>query len=321
MTHFVISAATVLLIASVSTTNAFAHGVTAITECGSVLSKPGKYKLTQDLMDCPEDINSPSPLGAITIASSHVRLNLKGHTITCDLVEVEQPHLFPGILVRPGSSHVRIKNGTVSGCTEGVELFDVSKTTVTNMTISDSRRNADFFSGMGINVFGGVNNTIARNRLFENFGGIQMPDGDGHRVRKNIAYENVNTGIEARNGQNTTFACNQVNLNGFAGISLIIGMGRGNVVRGNVANENGLTGISMAGFALPGNPPVVVGQIPEGNRIRGNIALANGLSDLNELVFIPAIGSFFVETPCRNTWKKKSIRLANRSRHVHRHSG
>lgn len=312
MTRFIISAATLLLISSVLTANAFAGGVTAITECGAVLSKPGKYELTQDLMLCPEVIDSP-PWAAITISSSHVRLNLKGHTITCKLDdETEQPHLFPGILVLPGSSHVRIKNGIVSGCTEGVELWDVSKTTVRNMTISDSRRNSDFYSGMGINVFGGSNNIIARNRIFGNFGGIALPDGNGHRVRKNIVNENFDIGIRAARGQNTKFVCNQANRNGFAGITLI-GMGGDNVVRGNVANENGLGGISMTGFAMPGDPPVIVEPIPEGNRISGNIALDNGLpdlglgSDLSEPIFIPADGSSFVEPTCRNTWKKNQF--------------
>lgn len=101
MTRFTIAVAVALMIASVSTTSAFARGVTAVTECGEVLLNPGKYQLTQDLLLCPEVSYFPSPRGAITIASSGVTLNLKGHTITCDLADDGQPHFFPGIWVQP----------------------------------------------------------------------------------------------------------------------------------------------------------------------------------------------------------------------------
>lgn len=187
---------------------------------------------------------------------------------------------------------------------DGVELEPTSDSTVRNMTISDSRLNPVFFSGMGILVFEGVNNTISHNRPLGNDLGILMFGGEGHRIQKNIANDNEVSGIQAGSVQNTTFTRNRANRNGNGGI-VLSGIGRGNVVRGNFANENGLAGISLVGFGT-GSPPEVVVPIPEGNCISRNIALANGFFDLVEGIFIPVDGSAFVEdgAPCRNTWKK-----------------
>ncbi len=57
--------------------SAFAKTI-PVTQCGAVLSAPGKYFLPGDLLSCPGS--------AITITASDVSLNLKDNEITCERV-------------------------------------------------------------------------------------------------------------------------------------------------------------------------------------------------------------------------------------------
>jgi parallel beta-helix repeat protein len=264
-------AVTGLLIGFLPATSVLA-GVAFITECGTVISEPGEYKLTQDLLLCPVD--------GITISSSNVKLDLKGHTITCD------DRYIYGIKVRDFSD-VDIKNGTVTGCRNGVYLRDVSDSQVTKMTLNGNRRH-------GLYMRRGSSNVIKNNLLIGNEAyGISVWEGDGHLISKNITNENRHVGIDGDTTQNTKYTCNQSNRNGNIGIALS-GTEGGNVLIGNIANENRLAGIVMSGW--PSN------EIPEGNTIKHNIALANNDKDLSENSWGPE-GPYVEDgAPCRNTW-------------------
>jgi parallel beta-helix repeat protein len=289
-------------------------GVTSITECGAIITTPGKYKLSNDLLSCP-DAPIGSPPGAITIISSGVDLNLKGHTITCDY---DAP-FGAGVLVLASFTDIQIRNGSVANCPDGIMLIEADNSEVSNIAVTDNR-------GVGMWVIGGTNNTIRNNAVLRNrFGiileyddrfvlrnntvlrnalqGIILAEGDGSVVRNNIVNENGGTGLEAFFQSNTDYLCNTANHNARAGIALS-GMEGGNVLRGNVANMNGIVGISLFGRSDldPGVQP-----IPENNLIEKNVALANGGDDLAELLFDFTDGSVEVEEPCRNTWQNNEF--------------
>ena len=133
--------------------------------------------------------------------------------------------------------------------------------------------------------------------------GISVYSGDGNRVSRNIITGNL-AGIDSVSTKNSKFTCNQANGNGITGIELLglAGTSTGNVVRGNVVNNN------AAGIAIYGNAddPERV-PIPEGNIVKGNIATGNALADLAEVLMSFSTGAIVVEEPCRNTWKKNEF--------------
>ena len=93
---------------------------TPITDCGTVISEPGYYKLVNDLTDC--DVQDPLEGRDITYAvginSSNVTLDLDGHTISC----VFGPLFSFGIYTEAYQSGITIANGTVTNCGLGAIL-------------------------------------------------------------------------------------------------------------------------------------------------------------------------------------------------------
>ena len=102
-------------------------GAEPVSECGTVITAPGKYRLTQDLLLCPET--------GITISSSDVVLNLKGRRITCDEVDNPDGLVHAGVAIIGDFVGVRVKNGTVTGCNVGVLLLLASDSKVSDMTM------------------------------------------------------------------------------------------------------------------------------------------------------------------------------------------
>ena len=119
MTRFLTVAATALLISSLATAPALAAN--PVTACGDVLSEPGNYGLTGDLLACPGN--------AIVISASNVSLNLKGHSITCGSTD------WIGVLVT-GVSDVQVKNGTITGCSVGVFFSGTTESKITQLTLN-----------------------------------------------------------------------------------------------------------------------------------------------------------------------------------------
>ena len=142
-------AATALLISSLATAPALAAN--PVTACGDVLSEPGNYGLTGDLLACPGN--------AIVISASNVSLNLKGHSITCGNAD------WFGVWVL-GVSDVQVKNGTITGCGIGVEFDGTTESKITHLTLNGN--------GLGIHLSGASNNEITANHMTENITGILL---------------------------------------------------------------------------------------------------------------------------------------------------
>ena len=260
MNRSVFVAAAIILIFSLPATPAYG-GVTKISECGFVIDTPGDYELTRDLLFCP-DVPLGSLVGSITIASSGVDLNLRGHTITCGYKDDEFPgpdaRIGAAVLVQPFLTDVRIRNGSVGNCNTGILMIESSNSEISNVTVTDNRTEfAPNWFGEGIVMAGGINNKITGNQVLrnENLGivvnfnadsvirdntiaenggnGVVVGGGTGGVFRDNAISHNGGNGIEAFFQANTQYSCNTANNNARAGIALT-GIQGGNVIRGNV---------------------------------------------------------------------------------------
>jgi parallel beta-helix repeat protein len=230
------------------------------------------------------------PGNAIVISASNVSLNLKGHSITCGGTGAR------GVLVT-GVSDVQVKNGTITGCVRGVLFSGTTESKITHLTLNGH--------APGIDLIGASNNKITANHMTENITGIRVLRGGGNQISGNVASDNfgafTSTGIALLNSENNTVSGNRANRNAVNGI-LVGGGTTGNILRGNVTNENGDLGISMFGRLAFGIP------IAEGVLIQGNTALGNGAQDLTESIFDPTKNPpNIVIEPCRNTWKSNNF--------------
>ena len=104
------------------------HGAPKIvTECGTILTEPGNYKLTHDLLDCPGS--------GVGILGSDIVLNLKGHEISCAENDLEVGGVYvERISLRAVISNVTVKNGHVSNCRDGIVLINTEDSKVMNIT-------------------------------------------------------------------------------------------------------------------------------------------------------------------------------------------
>ncbi len=268
-------------------------GVEPIYECGTVITEPGKYKLITDLTDCPE--------GGVTIAVSDVKLDLKGHTITCATTD----DLIGGVVAIPWFDevirNVEIKNGYVENCNDGVVLIAAENSKVKHITASGSRKLGEGY-GTGITVAWSANNKITHNHTFGNgTDGILAFDGSGNLFQHNVSTDNVlGTGIWANYQDGSKFLCNRVEGN-FSGI--IIGPdATGNLVRGNYATGNN-DGIGVAGFAWEGYYWRLIGV---DNVFKHNLAEGNYTQDVFEILFDVVTWEYLLEPDgqCLNKWVK-----------------
>jgi parallel beta-helix repeat protein len=275
-----------------------------ISECGTIISSPGHYKLVNDLIDC----NVPNPFGgldfslAIGINSDRVVFDLDGHTISCG----PAPSFPVGVYTEPLLSKVRIKNGTVTGCGLGVLLNQSNRSTVRDMTLLGNFN--------GIEVLAGSRNVVRGNVISRNWStGVFLnsfiysdaePEfvgkGVDNRVFKNLIVDNGSFGIDANNVEDNSISCNRVDRNLITGVS-VTEASKGNRVDRNVANNNQVDGIAFIGLEYDG---FVFQPIPAGSDVNRNTALGNNSTDLVEGVFDVFDYSFRQDPDglCRNNW-------------------
>lgn len=298
MNRFPATAGAVLLVAILPTAPAFAD-VTPVAGCPAELIEPGNYILTGDLQMCPGDV--------IIIFSSNVSLNLNGKEITCDRMN---GRFDTGILVLD-VANIHIRNGTISGCDNGIELGGTRESTINNMVLYRNSLDPFIGGGFGIVGFDATDNKIVGNRAFENTGGIEFFFGGNNRIVGNIANNNFRAGnspfpsfgigIAVAVSNDNKLIGNEVNGNSDAGIAVASGS-TGNVVRGNVANNNDNYGIGMFSREDLGAP------LATGNLNQSNTALGNGRTDILEAKF-DSLGDprEDVQDTCMNTWKDNTF--------------
>jgi len=283
------------------------HGASkVVTACGTVLAEPGNYKLAHDLLDC---------LGnGIEITGSDIKLNLKGHEISCadNNLDVAGVIVYgaPDAMVR----NVRIKNGHVSNCKDGIVLIDTEDSTVMNMASTgntfwwvwiehpDGSYWAAYY-GTGITLYRSRNNVIMHNHTDGNASdGIGSWESSGNLFKHNTSTDNgdelAGAGINLSYEYGSKVLCNRTHGNA-DGILLWDGSSD-NLLRGNLVTANRNTGIGMVGYFWQEDYVAM----PSGNTIRKNIVENNPWVDVFEAYW--DFGENLLLNPdglCRNTWQ------------------
>ncbi len=260
----------------------------AVSECGTIITEPGKYKVTQDLYCGPNQ-------QGIHVLASDVTVDLKGHAITCnesgeDLVGavlVGDPY-DPTLVL----NNVWVKKGTVSGCDDGVVFFYTKSAKVTKMSLVDN------LDG-GITLVGAEGTIVKNNVAIGNFNGIRSFWGFKNQFKGNSLHDNHDAGLFVNPETESTFMCNTSERDAF-GI-MLAGFSSGNLLRGNLINNAVVAGIALNGVGIPGE---IFSPVPFANLIRDNIAQGSGNVDLAEVVYNPYTDASFVpdDAQCQNTW-------------------
>jgi hypothetical protein len=265
---------------------AFAKPPVPISECGTVITEPGKYRVTQDLFCLPYQ-------QGIQIFASDVTLDLKGHTITCDSSgEAPVGAVWVGDFFDPTSvvEKVWVKNGTVSGCNDAVIFFYGQSGKATKITATGNEN--------GISVLEAKDTLIKNNVGFGNVRAINTFGGIGSKIRGNALYDNFDAAIALEAETDALVACNTSERDVFG---VRIGpFSSGNVVRGNYVSNGGY-GIALYGV---GTPEQIFLPVASDNLIRKNIVQGSVRADLSETILNPIVGLPFVQPGCQNTWIK-----------------
>jgi parallel beta-helix repeat protein len=189
-------------------------GGQAISACGAVITQPGDYALTRDLVSCPGTI--------IDIRSSNVRLRLDGHVISGT-----GGTIFNGVAIDvgvkiPGGVHdVFITGpGEIREVGTAIALEGVSSSAITAVTIDFDgfgiSPNAGFGAGEpthyssgnlialnrimwleahAITVNGGAKNIFSANDIENNSDGILLYAGGSNTLIGNVVLNNFGPGI------------------------------------------------------------------------------------------------------------------------------
>jgi parallel beta-helix repeat protein len=275
-----------------------------VTECGTILTEPGNYKLANDLLECPGN--------GVVIEGSDITLNLKGYEISCAENDLD----VGGVIVSPpldlwGNVTVRnvtVKNGHVSNCRDGIVLIFTEDSKVMNITSTGNTRweiePGEWTYGTGITVWMSSNNVIMHNHTYGNAStGIGSWDSSGNLFKHNTSTDNE-TGINVGDETNSRIMCNRVHGN-VDGIQVQPGSS-GNLMRGNLVTGNAWSGIGMLGFAWDG---FLWRHIPTGNTVRSNIVEDNAGFDFYEIYYDLVTGEVQLhpEDLCQNTWEKNQF--------------
>ena len=283
------------------------HGAPkVVTECGTILTEPGNYKLANDLLDCPGE-------QGVAIFGSDITLNLKGHAISCADNDVFSTGVF--VLGAPEAAvrNVTVKNGHVANCVDGIVLIFAEDSKIMNISSTGNHKREGSY-GTGITLWLSSNNVIMHNHTFGNEShGIGSWESSGNLFKHNTSTGNGSdwdgSGISLIAENHSRIMCNRTHGN-VDGILLESG-GGGNLVRGNLVSGNQRSGLGMLGFYWqdPVTGEEYYYDMPSGNTIRSNIVEDSHSSDLFEAHF-DFVSGLLVLNPdgiCRNTWEKNQF--------------
>ena len=275
-----------------------------VTECGTVLTEPGNYKLANDLLDCPGE-------EGVAIFGSDITLNLKGHVISCADNDVWSTGVLVSGAPEAAARNVTVKNGHVMNCVDGIVLVQTEDSKVMNITSTGNHKLEGSY-GTGITVFLSRNNVIMHNHTYGNASdGIGSWESSGNLFKHNTSTGNgdgaYGAGISLSTEDSSRIMCNRIHGNA-DGILLLSG-GSGNLIRGNLVSGN-VTGIAMLGFYWqdPGTGQEYYYAMPSENTIRSNIVEDHSSVDLFEAYW--DFGSEILLNPdgiCRNTWENNQF--------------
>jgi parallel beta-helix repeat protein len=311
LNYFWISLPVLLLVAGSALAGPKNGGPKNVTECGTILTEPGSYKLVNNLLDCPGN--------GVEIIGSDITLNLHGYEISCAENNLEVGGVIVYSLSEAMIRNVTVKNGRVSNCRDGLVIIQTEDSKVMHITSTDNtqweREPGVFAYGTGITLWFSRNNVIMHNHTYGNAShGIGSWDSSGNLFKHNTSTDNGESGAGGGGGitlvgeNNSRIMCNRTHGN-TDGITLQSG-GSGNLLRGNLVTGNQNTGIGMLGFYWQDPEPPYdeyYYAMPSGNTIRSNIVEGSPWVDLFEAHWD---GSDLLPNPdgiCKNTWEKNQF--------------
>jgi hypothetical protein len=229
---------------------AHAAGAVNIDSCQTLSTANTVYKLTADLTSCGT---------CLVVANDRITIDLQGHSIssTCPGKAGSGSAISAGDGVTTPRDLVVIRNGTVSGYSDGVFLPFSTRVSVLGIKATDN-----FTTG----IHAGAQSLVKSSEASGNEAGIQV--GDRGQVQQSSAHNNRLYGIFA-DGDKCLITMNTANFNGFAGI---LAFGNRCTESFNTANNNTQNGILTTGSA---------------NLVTGNVAL-NNTSGIDYLVQCPS---------------------------------
>jgi hypothetical protein len=224
-------------------------------------------------------ISSSTTLGSdcaapLTVGASGITVDLGGHSVLC----------APGVTgIDVGDrSNVVIKNGSVSGCEEGVLADGGDSNQYTGLTLMNNNN--------GLEISHSASSVIQRNRVVNNsiFAGVLLFETTGSVVQRNTV-SSSGVGIFDNGGTNSVIMQNTAHDGLGSGNVGILIEAQSDVVMRNSAFANG-TGIWVAGV-LP---------IHGSNRLMLNTSTKNGLDMRDDFAGCDA-----------NVWKANNFVTAN----------
>jgi len=258
-----------------------------VSECDTFIYEPGKYFVTQDLFCGPDQ-------QGITVYSSDVTVDLKGHTITCGPAVVE---LVGAVLVGKNTepdfvlNNVRVKNGTVSNCSDGVIFFYTKSGKISKITSHNSEG--------GITLIEAIDTVVRNNVGFNNFNAIRSFGGFNNEFKHNWSTGSFDAGLLVETGETgSRLVCNTSEQDAYG---IAVGpLSSGNVVRGNFVNAAGDTGITLWGWKWD----VWFWDYASDNVVTKNLVQASGRADLAEVAYDLLADDLTVPegAECENSW-------------------
>lgn len=275
----------------------------AVIQCGAVLDSPGRYALHNDLAACPGR--------ALSIVADEVRLDLRGHTISCEDVDGRADVGITAV----GVSGTRITGGTITHCDVGVELFFVAGARVTGMTVTHHEVDPLVVSqptGAGIVGFEVEDSLFQGNHASANTTGLELFFSRRNVIRGNESNDNVlfplfplqtfGIGIALAFADDNIMIGNTALRNTGGGI-VVANEATGNVIRGNIARDN------LYGVGAFARTDLGAGMAFD-NLIQGNEASGNTFADLVEVLFdanLPPGQRESLDASCANDWKSNTF--------------
>ena len=202
-----------------------AHGVVNIDTCQTLDIPNTVYRLTTDLM------TASCPISCLRVAADKITIDLQGHSITRS---TSCPASSFGISDLDPHDVIVVKNGSISGFDNGVQLVQSTRVSVLGVTATNN-------TGIGINV--GPQGLVKSSEASGNDVGIRV--GPRGQVQQCNSHHNSH-GIQA--SDNCLITMNTANFNSRVGIDVVSSANKCTVSY-NTANNNSDVGINLIGGA------------------------------------------------------------------------
>jgi parallel beta-helix repeat protein len=191
----------------------------------------------------------------IRIGADNITFDLNGFTVSGTAGRGEEG----GIIVL-GRTGVMVRNGTVTGFDTGVYVESSTRTTITQMNVTNNVGQGVYDEG--IQLYLSDRNTVFNNDVTRNGhgAGIALYDSTYNVIDRNRVQNNNTRGIDDTHGSQQNIGIRVFYL-GERGATPITG----NVVSNNIVTGNGLDGIQLSRFTV-------------GNTVKGNTVHNNGLT-------------------------------------------